>query len=128
LGYGKIVGELIKFGFKVSLTTVRNVLDRQSFPRFIGDGILPALIHNGSLGLRHLMNHYKDQILACDFFTVETAFLQTFYVLFFIELGSHQVHFAGVTSNPNQIWVAQQARQLVWALSEQEQPMRFLDP
>ncbi len=28
LGYGKIVGELLKLGFQVSLTTVRNVLDR----------------------------------------------------------------------------------------------------
>ena len=31
------------------------------------------------------MTHYKDQILACDFFTVETLFLKTIYVLFFIE-------------------------------------------
>jgi hypothetical protein len=25
------------------------------------------------------MNHYKDQILACDFFTVETIWLKTIY-------------------------------------------------
>ena len=43
------------------------------------------------------MDHYKEQILACDFFTVETIWLQTIYVLFFIELGSRQVHFAGIT-------------------------------
>jgi putative transposase len=57
---------------------------------------------------------------------VETVFLQTIYVLFFIELGSRQVHFAGVTTNPNQIWVTQQARQLVWDLSDREKPLRFL--
>ena len=117
-GYGKIVGELLKLGFKVSLTSVRNILNRH--------GILPAPVRNGSLGWRQLMNHYKDQILACDFFTVETAFLQTIYVLFFIELGSRQVHFAGVTTQPHQIWVTQQARQLVWELSEREKPLRFL--
>jgi putative transposase len=124
MGYGKILGELTKLGFQISLTTVRNVLDRY--------GIQPAPVRNsmplgyGSIGWRHLMTHYKEQILACDFFTVETAFLQTFYVLFFIELGSRQVHFAGITTNPNQIWVTQQARQLVWELSDREQPLRFL--
>jgi len=33
------------------------------------------------------MTHYKQQILACDFFTVGTLWLQTLYVLFYIELG-----------------------------------------
>ena len=84
LGYGKIAGELLKLGFQVSLTTVRNVLDRC--------GIQPAPVRNGSIGWRHLMTHYKEQILACDFFTVETVFLKTVYVLFFIELGSRRVH------------------------------------
>lgn len=77
-GYGKIEGELLKLGFKISQTTIRNVLDRH--------GILPAPIRNGSIGWRKLMTHYKEQILACDFFTVETIRLQTLYVLFFIEL------------------------------------------
>jgi hypothetical protein len=118
LGYGKIAGELLKLGFQVSLTTVRNVLDRC--------GIQPAPVRNGSIGWRHLMTHYKEQILACDFFTVETVFLQTLYVLFFIELGSRRVHFAGITTNPNQVWVTQQARQLIWDLSDREKPLRFL--
>jgi hypothetical protein len=51
-------------------------------------------------------------MLACDFFTVETITLRRFYVLFFIELGSRRVHFAGCTSNPTGAWVAQQARNL----------------
>jgi putative transposase len=118
LGYDKIQGELIKLGFKISPTSIRNILNRH--------GILPAPVRNGSLGWRHLMNHYKEQILACDFFTVETVLLQTIYVLFFIELGSRRVHFAGITTNPNQIWITQQARQLVWELSDQEKPLRFL--
>jgi hypothetical protein len=72
------------------------------------------------------MTHYKDQILACDFFTIETLWLQTLYVLFFIEIGTRRVHFAGITTNPTQFWVAQQARQVVWELSEGETPLRFL--
>jgi len=52
--------------------------------------------------------------LACDFFTVETLFLQTIYVLIFIEIGSRRVHFAGCTAHPNNAWVTQQARQVMW--------------
>jgi hypothetical protein len=33
----------------------------------------------------------------CDFFTVETLFLKTLYVLFFIELETRRVHVAGVS-------------------------------
>jgi putative transposase len=64
------------------------------------------------------MCHYRQQLLACDFFTVETIWLQTLYVLFFIELGTRRVHLAGVTANPDGRWVAQQARQIVWTLEE----------
>jgi putative transposase len=48
------------------------------------------------------------------------------YVLFFIELANRRVHFGGVTANPNERWVTQQARNLVLTLAEQERPVRFL--
>lgn len=117
-GYGKIQGELLKLGSKVSQTTIRNILERHN--------IQPALVRSGSIGWRSLINHYKDQILACDFFTVETIQLQTLYVFFFIELGSRQVYFAGITANPNETWVTQQARQLVWKLNDRENSFYFL--
>jgi putative transposase len=72
------------------------------------------------------MSHYKDQLLACDFFTVETIFLRTVYVLVFIELGTRRVHLTGITSNPDGRWVAQQARQLVWAFEETDSSFRCL--
>jgi putative transposase len=72
-GYGKIEGELLKLGFTVSVSTVGNVLNRH--------GLLPAPVRHGSIGWRHLMRHYRQQLLACDFFTVETIWLQTLYVL-----------------------------------------------
>ena len=40
-------------------------------------------------------------MVACDFFTVDTVFLQRLYVLFFIELGSRRVHLAGCTATPD---------------------------
>jgi len=92
-GYYRIEGELKKLGFVASLTTVRNVLNR--------NGIVPAPVRFGSIGWKTMMNHYKDQLLACDFFTVETIFLKTVYVLIFIELGTRRVHLAGVTSHPD---------------------------
>jgi hypothetical protein len=69
-------------------------------------------------GWRTFLNHYRDQLLACHFFTVETVWLKTVYVLFFIELGTRRVFFAGCTTNPDGQWVTQQARQLTWKLEE----------
>jgi len=63
-------------------------------------------------------------MLACDFFTVETTWLRTLYVLFFVELGSRRVHLAGVTANPNRAWVTQQARNL--AIEDRLEKVRFL--
>ena len=72
------------------------------------------------------MNHYRAHFRASDFFTVETAWRKTLYVFFFIELGSHRVHFAGCTAHPIAAWVTQQARQLTWASQDEQKQMRFL--
>jgi putative transposase len=41
-------------------------------------------------------------------------------------LGTRRVHLAGVTSHPNGLWVAQQARQLIWEFEETESSFRCL--
>ncbi len=75
---------------------------------------------------RTFLRHYQKEILACDFFTVETAWLKTVYILFFIELGSRRVHLAGCTTNPTRAWVTQQARRLSWQMQDGTLPVRFL--
>lgn len=117
-GYGKIQGELRKLGFNVSKSTIRTVLDRK--------GIKPAPVRGRSVGWKHWMTHYKEQILACDFFTLETIGLQTLYVFFFVELGSRRVHLAGITDHPTASWVTQQARRFTWVWPDHETPFRFL--
>jgi putative transposase len=75
---------------------------------------------------REFTRAHRQSLLAVDFFTVETIWLQRLYVLFFIELGSRRVHVAGCTANPSESSVTQQARQLTWSLTRRPEPIRFL--
>jgi putative transposase len=116
-GSKRIHGELAKLSFDLHIKTVRNILKR--------NGILPSTRRSRS-SWRTFLSQYREQIIACDFFTVETITLKRFYVLFFIELNTRRVHFAGITASPNNFWISQQARQLVWMLEELKHPFRFL--
>jgi hypothetical protein len=51
------------------------------------------------------MKAQAEGIVACDFFTVETIWLQTLYVLFFIKVSTRQIVAAGVTAQPDSSWV-----------------------
>ena len=46
-----------------------------------------------------------DDIIACDFCTVETAWLRTLSSLVFIELGSRRIHLSPSTAHPDSAWV-----------------------
>ena len=117
-GYGKLQGELLKVGHGASQATIKRVLRRQGIP--------PAP-RRGRTTWRAFLAQHRDQLLACDFFTVDTLFLQRLYVLFFIELGSRRLHLAGCTAYPTAAWVTQQAHQLAWQLPDIDgQALRFL--
>jgi hypothetical protein len=101
-GYQRIAGELIKLGFRTP-STVRRLL--------ASAGLEPAPRRH-AVSWPAFLRRQAASMLACDFLTVETVTLRRLYVLFFIELGSRRVRFAGCTPNPSGAWVVQQARNL----------------
>ncbi len=102
-GYMRIKGECRKLGIAVAATTVKKILRAA--------GLEPAPRRDGP-SWSEFLRAQADGILACDFFTIETALLRTLYVFFFIEVGSRRVHVTISTRNPDAEFVAQQARNL----------------
>jgi putative transposase len=101
-GYDRISGALKNLGHRVSDATIANVLKRHGLP--------PADKRKKETTWREFINSHMDVLVATDFFTTEvwSRFgLVTYYVLFFIHLGTRKAHIAGITSNPHQQWIAQ---------------------
>ena len=51
--------------------------------------------------------------VACDFATIDTVTLRRFYLLFFIDIPTRTVYFAGITDHPTGVWTTQAARNLL---------------
>jgi Homeodomain-like domain len=104
-GYDRIVGALANLGHTISDQTVGNILKRHGLP--------PAPERKTTTTWKEFIRTHLDVLVATDFFTAEVwtlGGLVTYYVLFFIHLGSRQVHIAGVTPHPNAPWMMQVAR------------------
>jgi putative transposase len=102
-GFRRIVGELQSLGISVSATSVRTNLARQGVP--------PAP-QRDEHSWRNFLRQHAATTLACDFFSVESAWLKRIYVLFFISLESRRIEFVACAANPTGAWVTQQARNL----------------
>jgi len=103
-GYKRIAGELKKIGHQACPSYVRQVLRRHGLP--------PAPKRKG-LSWKQFLESHLEVTWAADFFTEEVwtlGGLVTFYVLFFLHLGSRRVWIAGCTPQPDGTWMAQQAR------------------
>jgi len=76
-GWGclRIQGELRKLGIRTGATTIRSLLRRS--------GLGPAPRRSGP-SWSEFLRAQAHGMVACDFFTVETAWLRTLYVLFFV--------------------------------------------
>jgi len=116
-GCVRMQGELRKLGIRVGATTIRSLLRTARLG--------PAPRRTGPTWTEFLRAQ-ADGIIACDFFTVETAWLRTLCVLAFIELGSRRIHLSASTAHPDSAWVTQQARNLALDLDARASPVRFL--
>ena len=104
-GYDRIVGALANLGYTISDQTVGNILKRHGIP--------PAPERKTTTTWKEFIRTHMEVLVATDFFTAEVwtlGGLVTYYVLFFIHLGSREVHLAGVTPHPNAPWMIQVAR------------------
>jgi transposase InsO family protein len=104
-GYDRIVGALANLGSTISDQTVGNILKRHGIP--------PAPERKTTTTWKEFIRTHLDVLVATDFFTAEVwtlGGLVTYYVLFFIHLGSRKIHVAGVTPHPNEAWMVQVAR------------------
>ena len=109
-GYDRISGAMANLGYKITDETVGNILRR--------NGIPPAPRRQPTIPWSEFIRTHQDNLAACDFFTVEVlsaAGLLTYYVLFFIHLGSRRVHIAGLTEHPDEQWMKQIARNITMA-------------
>ena len=80
----------------------------------------------GESFLAHLSQPLQRTDPGLRLFTIETAWLKTLDVLFFIEHSSRRVYLAGCTPHPDERWIVQQARQMMWQLSDRASPIRYL--
>jgi hypothetical protein len=104
-GYDRIVGALANLGHHVSDRTVGNILGRYN--------IAPAPERSRTTTWKEFMRSHMDALSGADFFTAEVLTwrgLVTYYVLFFIEIGSRRVSLGGITRHPDSTWMQQVAR------------------
>jgi putative transposase len=86
-GYKRIVGALANLGLTVSAQTVGNILKRHGIP--------PAPERKTATTWKEFIRTHMDVLVATDFFTAEVwtlGGLVTYYILFFLYLGSRKVH------------------------------------
>ncbi|MCP3994285.1 MAG: transposase [bacterium] len=114
-GHRRIQGELARLGHTISKTTVWQILT--------DNGVDPSPNRSEVTWTEFL---HSQAAVACDFFTVDTAFLRPYYVLFFINVQTREVSFAGVTANPTGAWTTQAAPNLFIAHGDRLEAARAL--
>ena len=97
-GYDRIAGALANLGHAISDQTVGNILRRYKIP--------PAPERSRTTTWKEFIRSHMDVLAGVDFFTVEVLTwrgLITYYVLFFIEIGSRRVSLGGITTRPGRV-------------------------
>jgi transposase InsO family protein len=106
-GYDRIQGTLANLGHAVSDRTVGNILKAH--------GIEPAPDRKRQSNWKTFLEAHWDVLASVDFTTIEVwtkSGLVTCYLLFVMELATRRVLFAGCTTNADESWMYQAARNL----------------
>ena len=106
-GYTRIRGALANLTYKVSRTTIANILKEH--------GIDPAPERGKRTPWCTFLKAHWESIAAVDFFTVEVATLGrlvTYYALIVVELSTRRVQVAGLTPEPGSAFMMQVGRNL----------------
>lgn len=106
-GYTRIRGALDNLGHQVGRGTIANILKE--------NGIEPAPERRRHIRWSTFLKAHWECLTATDFLSVEVSTVRglvTYYVLFFIDIASRSVHFAGITPHPDNSWMTQVARNI----------------
>jgi putative transposase len=106
-GYTRIQGDMANLGHEVGRGTIATILREH--------GIEPAPERGSRTRWATFSKAHWESLAATDFFTLEVCTLRgfvTYYVLFFVDLPTRSVHIAGITRNPDELWMMQTARNL----------------
>jgi transposase InsO family protein len=98
-------GALANLGHKISDTTVGNILREH--------GIEPAPERRRQTTWKAFLKAHWDVLGVTDFTTIEVwskGGLVTIYLLFVMEVATRRAYFAGCTTNPDEAWMKQIAR------------------
>lgn len=98
-GYRRIHGEGL--GHQVGASTVWRILKDQ--------GVAPAPQRASVTWTEFLRSRAA---VACDFACVDTVGLRRYHLLFFIDIKTRRVFYAGITAHPTGAWTTQAARNL----------------
>jgi putative transposase len=109
----KVRGELTKLGVTIARSTVAAIMVEHGFD--------PAPKRSDGTWSEFITRHAAT-LWACDFFSKKvwtTTGLVDVFVLFFIHVGTRRVHIAGMTTNPDEQWMVQQARNMSMVFAEE---------
>ena len=104
-GYTRIQGALANLDHQVGRGTIATILRE--------NGLEPAPERVKKTTWAEFLKAHWDVLAAADFFTVDVwtgRGLTRFAVLFIIELSTRRVEIAGITSEPDAVWMSQMSR------------------
>ncbi|TGK05472.1 transposase [Leptospira langatensis] len=101
-GATRIHAEILLLGFKVSLSTIKRILDRI---RNLPDPL------KGVSSWFQMVEHIGEYALAMDFCRINTLTGNTLFALNFIHIQSRKIVHCNITTNPSRKWVLQQIQE-----------------